>query len=258
MASVHDGVGPAEIRRQVRRTLTPSPDRGINVGRTERWISGIAGVGLAALGLRRRRLRGLLFPVAGWLLDRAVTGRCAVNRILRRNSARPRDTVSRVASIARGEGIRVETSIEIDRPCHELYTFWRNFENLPRFMGHLESVQVIDQRRSHWVARGPAGSRVEWDAEVHHEIPNQLIAWRTLPGAEVDHAGSVHFEPRRAGRSTEVRVLLRYDPTAGLAGAAVAALFGEEPSQQIEDDLRRFKRVMEAGDVSPVPPKPLP
>ncbi|HYC31071.1 MAG TPA: SRPBCC family protein, partial [Gemmatimonadales bacterium] len=112
---------------------------------------------------------------------------------------------------------------------------------------HLESVRVMDERRSHWVAKGPAGSRIEWDAEIHNELPNELIAWRSLPGAEVDHAGSVHFEPSAAG-GTEVRVILRYDPPGGKAGAAVARLFGEEPSQQVAEDLRRFKQVMEAAD----------
>jgi uncharacterized membrane protein len=170
-----------------------------------------------------------------------------VNRVLRRNSARTKDTVSPVASIARGEGIRVERSIVIDRPAGELYAFWRNFENLPRFMSHLESVIVLDEQRSHWVTRGPAGTRVEWDAEVHHDVPNRLIAWRTVPRSEVDHAGSVHFEPRGSGLGTEVRVVLRYDPAAGLAGAAIAALFGEEPSRQIADDLRRLKGVLEAA-----------
>jgi uncharacterized membrane protein len=245
MASAHDGIGTGALRHMIHRTLAASPDRGINVGNGERWISGAAGLALVALTLRRRRLRGTLLPVAAWLFERAVTGNCPVNRLLRRNSAK--DTVSPVASIARGEGIRVEQSVVIDRPRQELYAFWRNLENLPRFMRHLESVVVIDECRSHWVARGPAGTRVEWDAEIHHEVPNELIAWRTVPGSEVDHAGSVHFEPSASGSGTEVRVVLRYDPAAGLAGAAVAALLGEEPSQQIADDLLRLKDVLEAA-----------
>jgi uncharacterized membrane protein len=247
MASVHDGVGSAILRNAIRRTLAPSPDRGVNVGEGERWISGAAGLALVGLSLRRRRLRGAVLPIAAWLFERAITGHCPVNRLLRRNSARAKDTVSPVASIARGEGIRVERSIVIDRPPEELYAFWRNFENLPRFMSHLESVIVIDEQRSHWVTRGPAGTRVEWDAEVHHEVPNELIAWRTVAGSEVDHAGSVHFVPSPSGVGTEVRVVLRYSPAAGLAGAAVAALLGEEPSQQIADDLRRLKGALEAA-----------
>jgi uncharacterized membrane protein len=114
-------------------------------------------------------------------------------------------------------------------------------------MDHLESVTVLDERRSHWVAKGPVGSKVEWDAVIHNEIPNELIAWRSLEGAEVDNAGSVHFTPTETG-DTEVRVVLRYDPPAGRVGAAIARLFGEEPSRQVAEDLRRLKQVVEAGE----------
>ena len=157
-------------------------------------------------------------------------------------------SASPVASVGRGQGVKVEKSVTIDRPAHELYAFWRDFENLPRFMEHLESVTVIDARRSHWVAKAPAGQRVEWDAEIHNEIPDELIAWRSLPGSEIANAGSVHFESLGDG-ATDVRVVLSYEPPAGRVGDAVARLFGEAPSQQVEDDLRRFKQVMEAGEV---------
>lgn len=231
----------------------PDRDAGVNVGTAERWISGVAAAALAALAIRRGRggLHGAALPLAGVLLGRAVTGRCPVNQAIGRNSAR--DRVSPVASLGRGEGLRVEQTVRIGRPAEELYRFWRNLENLPRFMDHLESVRVLDEQRSHWVARGPAGSRVEWDAEIHNEIPGQLLAWRSLPGAEVDHAGSVHFEPD-VGDFTLVRVILRYDPPGGRLGAGVARLFGEDPDTQVADDLRRFKQVMEAGDASPATP----
>jgi uncharacterized membrane protein len=157
---------------------------------------------------------------------------------------------SRVASVAGGDGIKVEKTVVIDRSPEDVWSFWRDFENLPRFMEHLESVHVLDDRRSHWVARGPAGSHVEWDAEIHNEIPGQLIAWRSLPGADVDNAGSVHFAPAYGGRGTQVRVVLSYEPPVGRLGAAVATLFGEEPGQQVEDDLRRLKQVLEAADVA--------
>jgi uncharacterized membrane protein len=113
-------------------------------------------------------------------------------------------------------------------------------------MDHLESVTILDENRSHWVAKGPAGTKVEWDATIHNEIENELIAWRSLPGADVDNAGSVHFT--LSGNGTEVRVVLSYDPPAGKVGAAVAKLLGEEPSQQVEEDLRRFKQVIEASE----------
>jgi uncharacterized membrane protein len=235
---------------------TPS---GVNVGRTERIVSGLAGAALVAFSLRRRTLRGVLLPLGGGLLARAATGRCAVNRALGRDSAygdalggdaARGDRVSPVASVGRGRGVKLEKSVTIDRPVEELYAFWRSFDNLPRFMDHLESVQVIDERRSHWVAKAPAGTRVEWDAEIHNEIPNELIAWRSLPGSDISNAGSVHFRPAPSGRGTEVRVALSYEPPAGRLGDAVAKLFGESPSQQVDADLRRFKQVMEAGDLT--------
>ena len=246
MTAPYEGVEGQERWDNLRR-FDLDDDAGINVGRNERLISGIAGVALGVYALRKRRMRALLLPVAGGLLSRAVTGRCAVNRALGRNSALGEERSSPVASIGRGEGIRVEQAVTINRPREEIFRFWRNFENLPRFMDHLEAVHVIDEQRSHWVAKGPAGTRVEWDAEIHNEIPDDLIAWRSLPGSEVDHAGSVHFSPVH-NDGTEVRVILRYDPPAGRVGAAVARLFGEEPSHQVAEDLRRFKQVMEAGE----------
>jgi uncharacterized membrane protein len=218
----------------------------VNVGTVERILSGVAGVALIGFSMQRRRLRPFLLPMGTGLIARAVTGRCAVSRALGRNTADGADRTSPVASVHRGQGIKVEETIFIERSPEELYAFWRNFENLPRFMEHLEAVSVLDERRSHWVAKGPAGSSIEWDAEIHNEIEGELIAWRSLPGSEVNNAGSVHF--RSAGDGlTEVRVVLSYEPPAGRVGAAVAKLFGEEPSQQVADDLDRFREVMESG-----------
>jgi uncharacterized membrane protein len=222
--------------------------RGINVGRTERWISGVAGAALLGYSLRRRRLGALLVPVGLGLVSRAVTGRCRVNRALGRNSAQ-RDSGSAVASLERGEGTRIEQAVVIARPRDDLFQFWRRFDNLPRFMDNLESVAVLDGSRSHWVAKGPLGTRVEWDAEIHNEIRDELIAWRSLPGSDVDQAGSVHFTPAHGG-GTEVRVVMRYAAPTGKLGDALARVLGDDPSQQIADDLRRFKQVMEAGEVS--------
>lgn len=145
--------------------------------------------------------------------------------------------------------IRVRKSITINRPAEELYGFWRDFQNLVRFMKHVESVQVTGDKRSHWVAKGPAGKRVEWDAETIEERPNELIAWRSIEGSTVENSGSVRFEPATGGRGTVVRVELEYYPPAGLLGATVAKLLGEEPKGQLEEDLRRFKQLMEAGEI---------
>ncbi len=234
--------------------IAPSTDDGVNVGTVERVASALAGTALLVLSLGRGRVRRLLTPLSGGLIMRGITGRCAVNRAIGRNSARGEQVASPVASVAGGEGITVERSVVIDRPADELYAFWRDFENLPRFMEHLESVTVLTPQRSRWTARGPAGTRVGWEAEIHNEMPDQLIAWRSLAGSDVPNTGSVHFTPVAGGQSTEVRVVLSYDPPAGRLGAAVARLFGEEPHRQVDEDLRRFKQVMESGEVTAAPP----
>ena len=245
MTATYQDIGRTQRWDNLRRLEPNGP--GVNVGRRERWISAVAAAAVAAYGLRRRRGRTLVLPIAGALLTRAVSGRCPVNGMLGRNSALDDEPSSPVTSVRRGEGVRVDERIVLNRPRSEVYRFWRNLENLPRFMDHLESVSVLDEERSHWVAKGPAGSKVEWDAVIHNEIPNELIAWRSLDGSEVDNAGSVHFSPTENG-DTEVRVVLRYDPPAGRLGAAVARLFGEDPSRQVAEDLRRLKQVVEAGE----------
>jgi uncharacterized membrane protein len=238
MTATHEGISQPGRWDNLRRP--DSVGVPVNVGRRERWISAVAAAAVAAYALRRRHGRGLMLPIAGALLGRAVSGRCPVNQMLGRNSALD-EPASRVASV------RVDERIVLNRPRSEVYRFWRDLENLPRFMDHLESVTVLDEERSHWVAKAPAGTRVEWDAVIHNEIPNELIAWRSLEGSEVNNAGSVHFSPTENG-DTEVRVVLRYDPPAGRMGAAVAWLFGEEPSRQVAEDLRRLKQVVEATD----------
>jgi uncharacterized membrane protein len=152
------------------------------------------------------------------------------------------------ATKPRARGIRVTRVVTLNRSPDEVYRFWRNFQNLPRFMDHLESVQVLSEQRSHWKARAPAGASVEWDAEIVDDRPNELIAWRSLDGADLPNSGSVRFTLAPAG-GTEVRVELRYDPPGGAIGAATAKLFGEEPGQQVDRDLRRLKQVMETGEV---------
>lgn len=147
-------------------------------------------------------------------------------------------------------GVDVRDCVTINKPASELYAFWRDLRNLPRVMAHLQRVEVIDERHSHWVANAPAGLSVEWDAEIVEDQPDELIAWRSLPGADIDNFGSIRFEPARGGRGTVVRVELRYDPPAGKLGSLIAKLFGEEPAQQIDGDLRRFKQLMETGEIA--------
>lgn len=147
------------------------------------------------------------------------------------------------------QGIQAKGTCVVNRPPDEVYSFWRNFQNLPRFMRHLESVTDLGDGRSHWVAKGPAGMNVEWDATIIADVPGEVITWRSLENSDVDHAGAVRFERATGGRGTIVKVNFQYNPVAGVIGAAVAKLFGEEPEQQLDDDLRRFKQVMEIGEV---------
>lgn len=146
--------------------------------------------------------------------------------------------------------VYVEKTLTINRSPQDVYAFWRNFENLPRFMTHLHSVQITDDRHSHWVARGPAGKDVEWDAEIIADRPGELISWRSLEGSDVDNAGSVRFEPALAGRGTTVRVKLAYSPPGGKLGAKLALLFGEAPEKQVAVEMHRFKQLLETGEIA--------
>lgn len=157
---------------------------------------------------------------------------------------------SRQAVIPAREGIRVDETIVVDRPVALVYAFWRRLENLPAFMSHLVSVRTTGDRTSHWVARGPAGTRIEWDAEIINEVENEMLAWKSMPHSDVENAGSVHFTPANNGAVTRLRVELKYNPPAGKLGAIVARLFGEEPTIQVRDDLERFKALIEGPSFS--------
>jgi uncharacterized membrane protein len=147
------------------------------------------------------------------------------------------------------EGVmRARAAVTVRQPREEVYRFWHDFQNLPRFMAHLESVEPAGDGRLHWKAKAPAGRTIEWDAEVLEDRPNELIRWRSVDGG-VRNFGSVEFAPAPGGRGTEIRLDVAYDPPGGVLGETVAKLFGEEPEQQVKDDLRRFKQVVETGDV---------
>ncbi|GAA1256593.1 hypothetical protein GCM10009677_03390 [Sphaerisporangium rubeum] len=144
----------------------------------------------------------------------------------------------------------LHAAITVNRPRHEVYRFWRDLENLPRFMAHVESVVTVPGGGSHWRVRGPANRIIEWDAEITRDREDELISWRSLGGAATRHRGSVRFTDAPGGRGTEVRVEMEYRTPGGRAGLVVARLFGEHPEQQVRDDLRRFKQVMETGEVA--------
>ncbi|MCW2879036.1 MAG: putative rane protein [Sphaerisporangium sp.] len=205
--------------------------------------------------------------VAGDAMDLTVLGRAMAKRTGWRR-ARVMAAMAAVAGItatdlytatrANRHGPRTQimgpmdlrAAITVNRPRQEVYRYWHDFENLPRFMAHLESVETIAGGYSHWTAKGPARKSIEWDAEIVEDIPDELIAWRSTEGAAVRNSGSVRFTDAPGGRGTEVRVEITYDPPGGKVGLAFARLLGEHPEQQVRDDLRRFKQVMETGEVA--------
>lgn len=223
-------------------------DTNINVNNTERMVSSVSGGALTVLGIKKGGWCGVsLVLLGGGLLHRGLTGHCYLYDGLKVNTATSK---GQQASVKHGEGIKVEESVTINKSPLELYRFWRNFENLPLFMRHLESVQVLDNNLSHWVVKAPAGMTVEWDAQIINEKENELIAWRSLEGATINNAGSVQFKEAPNGRGTILKAEINYGAPGGLFGMNIAKLFGEEPGQQIRDDLRRFKQLMESGEIA--------
>ncbi|HEX2990614.1 MAG TPA: SRPBCC family protein [Anaerolineales bacterium] len=232
------------MEMQLNRPITHQP----NVGAAERGISLAAGLAMISYLLRRRPDAKISLPLgleAGYMIYRGATGNCMFYRMLEINRAE--------------HGIYAKRSVTISLPREQLYRIWRNFENLPRFMNHLQRVDVDEETggtHSHWVSRAPLGREVQWEAEMTDERENEFIAWRSLPGSTVKSIGSVQFEDAPGGRGTVVTVEMEYNPPAGSMGAAFAKLFGEEPSQQLRDDLRHFKQMMETGEVPSVEGQP--
>jgi uncharacterized membrane protein len=191
----------------------------------------------AAAASPRTNRSGVVFAATNVMAVTAVDLMCA-------------QELSREAGQLTADGAtRVKRSITLNRPVEEVYAFWRDFENMPRFMYHLESVRVFGPTRSHWVAKGPGEKRIAWDSQVTEDRPNELIAWHTLPGSDVENGGTVTFERKPGGRGTIVRVTLEYRPPGGMAGRAVANLMNRAPEQQVSDDLRRFKQILETGEI---------
>lgn len=221
-----------------------------NISDAERWLSMAAGIGLAAYGARRRRPSGLALAGLGALLfRRGATAHCDVYEAFGMNTAGTGQDTRR--ALGGSAGIVVEESVTINRSTSELYRFWRNLENLPRFMSHLESVERITDTLSRWRAKGPGGRDVEWNAEIINEVPDQVIGWRSIEGSDVVSAGSVNFDEVGPGKGTHVRVRLQYSPPGGKVGAMIARLMGRDPATEIREDLRRFKQLIEAGEVAP-------
>jgi len=210
----------------------------------EKWLAFGSGTLLLLVGASRRSATGAMIAASSApLLYRGVTGRWPA---FMTGSTQPDDTRT---ALAEERGVHVREAVRLEVPLADVYGFWRRLENLPRFMTHLDRVTETSSANSHWVAIGPAGLRVEWDAEIFNEVENKVIAWRSLSGSDVATAGSVKFDSVRSGRSTQVSVHLQYAPPAGRAGALVASLFGREPSQTVREDLRHLKHLLEAGEI---------
>jgi len=210
--SVHNGGGRADRRGRL--------------SKAEPWASVIGGSALAIYGVTRKSLSGAaLAAVGGLLVYHGATETSEPSRV------------------------RVERTMTIFKPINEVYRFWRNFENLPRFLSHLEKVRVSGERFSEWTARGPLGSKVSWHAEITDERENQYIVWRSLAGSDIENVGSVHFRQAPGDRGTEVTVSLQYEPPMGKVGNTLAYMFGRAPEQQVREDLRHFKELMECGEI---------
>lgn len=220
----------------------------VNITEPERYLSFAGGMILALVGLKRVSTFGLaMLVIGGDLIRRGITGHSYLLETLGMRTA-PKGQGAETTSVPYELGIRVDRSITINRPRPELFRFWRDLTNLPRFMTHVKSVRLTGEKSTHWVVSAPSRRTIEWDAIIHNEIDNELIAWRTLPGSEVDHAGSVWFKDAPGG--TLIRVELQYNPPGGVIGATVAKLWGQEPTQQIEADLWRLKEQLEAGQMA--------
>ncbi|QHG16147.1 SRPBCC family protein [Nostoc sp. ATCC 53789] len=203
----------------------------------ERWASLIGGGAMVLMGLRQGSLRGALTALAGGgLIYQGATKQSTIQKAQE--------------AIGINQPIKVEKTVTINKSAEELYRFWHDFENLPTFMKHLKSVKVHNEKRSHWIANAPLDNTVEWDADILEDRENEFISWASVEGADVDNSGFVRFKKAPGDRGTEVKVVLEYNPPGGALGATVAKLFGEEPEQQIGDELRRFKMLMETGEIA--------
>lgn len=231
METMPSGMQPQDRSQEMEQSKSAT-----GLGERERWASLIGGGALVLMGLRQGSLRGVLTALAGGgLVYHGATSQTSLQENM---------------NINLNKSIKVEKTVTINKPAAELYRFWHDFENLPRFMKHLQAVRVLDNRRSHWAAKAPLGQTVEWDAEIINDQENHLIAWASTGDATVDNSGFVRFQPAPANRGTEVKVVLEYNLPGGVISAAIAKLFGEEPEQQIGDDLHRFKQMMEAGEIA--------
>lgn len=232
----------------------------MNVGKVERWASLIGGGALALDGLRRGGGGGVLTAlIGGALVYRGATGHCPVYGSLGVSTAEGGAAGQR-SLLGSGQSgsqqVRVEAAVTIDRPADELYRFWRDPQNLPRFMSQIEAVTVQSDTRARWKMSTPLGTTLEWDAEITNEVEGKHIAWRSVEGSMVNHSGEVRFRDAPGGRGTEVHMKVNFAPPAGAVGATVAKLFDGATETQLRADLKRFKQLIETGELATIDGQP--
>lgn len=268
-AGVKSLAGPGST---VARAIDKLPAVPTNLSDTERAVSAAVGAGLVAL-VPARGLAGLLAKFAGGaLLFRGATGHCMGYQMLGLNShaeqwgddkqtgpevpgqlaGAHRLGYKATTSVPAGAGLKVEQACTVNKSPAEVYRFWRDYRNLPKFMGQIEEVRDLGDGKSHWVARAPLGVTLGWDAELVNDEADRLIAWRSVPGSEVGTAGSVHFTPAPGGRGTEVRVSMKMDPPGGKLAGLVSRLLLQDPQVQTRRDLDKLKQLLEAGELATV------
>ena len=227
----------------------------VNVGRNERFASALGGAALIGAGARRRGVGGALLGLAGAVLvHRGLTGHCNVYGALGLDTS-GRGQRGRLAE-DEAAGVSVTASVSVNRAPDELYAFWRDFRNAPRYMDRIARVEVLDEVRSRWTATGPMGRSWEWESEVTEDRPGELIAWESLPGSELPNRGWVQFLPVRGGEQTEVRYFVEFDPPAGVVGQAIASVFHQVPEEMVRGDLRRFRALAETGEIPTIAGQP--
>jgi uncharacterized membrane protein len=216
----------------------PAPaDENINLNWPERYVSIVTGVKLSFSGMRylfKKPFTSLLkLGAGGYLLNRGITGHCEIYSRIGKNTQEP-------------VNVNIRSSFFIDKPRHLVYQFWRKLDNLPLFMNHLESVEVIDGRRSHWVLKLPINvAKVSWDAEIVKDEPDTMIGWSSLPGSIIDNAGKVRFRDAENGKGTLVDIIISYQPPAGGVGASVAHVLNPVFKNMVDNDVRNFKQYMD-------------
>jgi uncharacterized membrane protein len=228
------------------------PHEGFNVGATERVLSAIGGALFMGFGayrlVRGRWISGAASTLLGAVLtDRGARGHSELYQLIGTSTLKGAEPL---------EERSVQKTITIARGAHELYACWRRLDLLPQIMSHLDRVEVIDERRSHWVAR-VSGVELTWDAEIVENVPGEIISWRSVPGSKIEHSGNVRFTPAPGARGTEVRVQLSFVPPAGRIGLALARLLDDLAARKLNDDLRRFRQLMEVGEILTTRGQPL-